>query len=133
MVCRDSDVKEEAFLEYINQLVMTGEVAGLFPKDEMDALLNDLRPVLKRESPGQTLLLSSLPDGGMDNDFWALVILGHHSFENVNVANEVPHDAKALNLQNTDFILWITEQITSSKLCYRDLHESDEISQSVSQ
>lgn len=47
-------MKEEAFLEYINQLVMTGEVAGLLPKDEMDALLNDLRPILKRECPGKS-------------------------------------------------------------------------------
>ena len=52
---RDADVKEEGFLEYINQLVMTGEVAGLFAKDEMDAMLNDIRPVLKRESPGLTV------------------------------------------------------------------------------
>ena len=51
-MCRDTDVKEECFLEFINQLVMTGEVAGLFPKDEMDALLNDVRSIFKRERPG---------------------------------------------------------------------------------
>ena len=50
-------MKEEGFLEYINQLVMTGEVAGLFPKDEMDAMLNDVRPVFKREALGEALLL----------------------------------------------------------------------------
>ena len=55
LTCRDADVKEEGFLEYINQLVMTGEVAGLFPKEEMDAMLNDVRPVFKRESPGTPL------------------------------------------------------------------------------
>lgn len=53
---RDADVKEESFLEYINQLVMTGEVAGLFPKEEMDAMVNDVRPVFKRECPGKTAL-----------------------------------------------------------------------------
>ena len=53
--CRDADVKEEGFLEYINQLVMTGEVAGLFPKDEMDAMINDIRPVFKREATGNNL------------------------------------------------------------------------------
>jgi len=52
MFYRDADVKEESFLEYINQLVMTGEVAGLFPKEEMDALLNDVRGVFKKENPG---------------------------------------------------------------------------------
>lgn len=45
-------MKEEAFLEYINQVLMTGEVAGLFPKDELDLLLNDIRPIMKAESPG---------------------------------------------------------------------------------
>ena len=60
VITRDSEVKEEAFLEYINQLVMTGEVSGLFPKDEMDALLNDLRPALKRECPGRQQPVSSV-------------------------------------------------------------------------
>ena len=45
-------MKEEGFLEYVNQLLMTGEVAGLFPRDELDAILNDLRPAFKRECPG---------------------------------------------------------------------------------
>jgi len=35
----DNEVKEEGFLEYINQILMTGEVAGLFAKDELDATL----------------------------------------------------------------------------------------------
>ena len=47
----DAEVKEEAFLEYLNQLLMTGEVAGLFPKDEQDALVNDCRPCLLYTSP----------------------------------------------------------------------------------
>lgn len=45
-------MKEEGFLEYVNQLLMTGEVAGLFPRDELDTILNDLRPAFKRECPG---------------------------------------------------------------------------------
>jgi len=48
----DAEVKEEGFLEYINQILMTGEVAGLFPKDEIDMIVNDMRPVMKREAPG---------------------------------------------------------------------------------
>jgi len=49
----DNEVKEEGFLEYINQILMTGEVAGLFAKDELDAIVNDIRPVMKVESPGK--------------------------------------------------------------------------------
>ena len=50
-------MKEEAFLEYINQLLMTGEVTGLFPKDELDTLINDIRPIYKAECPGRSSFL----------------------------------------------------------------------------
>jgi dynein heavy chain, axonemal len=43
----DAEVKDEGFLEYINQILMTGEVAGLMPKDEVDAIVNDMRPIMK--------------------------------------------------------------------------------------
>lgn len=59
MRCSDSEVKEEAFLEYINQLLMTGEVTGLFPKDELDTLINDIRPIYKAECPGESSIMSS--------------------------------------------------------------------------
>jgi dynein heavy chain len=47
----DAEVKDEAFLEYINQVLMTGAVAGLFPRDELDQIISDIRPIMKRESP----------------------------------------------------------------------------------
>jgi len=47
----DAEVKDEAFLEYINQILMTGAAAGLFPRDEMDQIVSDIRPIMKRESP----------------------------------------------------------------------------------
>ena len=56
----DAEVKEESFLEYINQLLMTGEVAGLFPKEEQDALVNDCRPAFKKEAAGQGGLLRQI-------------------------------------------------------------------------
>lgn len=49
----DADVKDDGFLEYINQLLMTGEIGGLFAKDELDALLNDVRPIMKLEAAGR--------------------------------------------------------------------------------
>ncbi|KAJ9508838.1 hypothetical protein QJQ45_028152, partial [Haematococcus lacustris] len=83
----DAEVKDEGFLEYINQILMTGalphgtpshlppaipspllitleaavrlhgsvcagEVAGLLPKDELDMIVNDIRPVMKAQAPG---------------------------------------------------------------------------------
>ncbi len=48
----DAEVKDEGFLEYINQILSTGEVANLFAKDEIDAILNDIRNVAKKAIPG---------------------------------------------------------------------------------
>jgi dynein heavy chain, axonemal len=51
-VFTDTEVKDEGFLEYINQILMTGEVAGLLPKEELDMIINDIRPVMKANAPG---------------------------------------------------------------------------------
>mmetsp|Transcript_13743 Transcript_13743/g.31844 ORF Transcript_13743/g.31844 Transcript_13743/m.31844 type:complete len:4493 (+) Transcript_13743:136-13614(+) len=48
-VFTDAEVKEEGFLEYINQMLATGEVSNLFSKDDLDAILNDMRGVAKKE------------------------------------------------------------------------------------
>lgn len=48
----DNEIKEEGFLEYINMILTSGEVGGLFQKDEIDAIMEDLRVVAKKEIPG---------------------------------------------------------------------------------
>ena len=47
----DNEIKDEGFLEYLNNVIATGELSGLFAKDEMDELLNDLIPIMKAEFP----------------------------------------------------------------------------------
>ena len=47
----DSVIKDEAFLEYINTVLMTGELGGLFAKDEMMAITADITPAFKVERP----------------------------------------------------------------------------------
>eukprot|EP00930_Biecheleria_cincta_P050644 TRINITY_DN3582_c0_g1_i1.p1 TRINITY_DN3582_c0_g1~~TRINITY_DN3582_c0_g1_i1.p1 ORF type:complete len:2677 (-),score=555.77 TRINITY_DN3582_c0_g1_i1:255-8135(-) len=47
----DAEVKSENFLEYMNSLLATGEVAGLFQKDERDAMCGDVRNDFVRECP----------------------------------------------------------------------------------
>lgn len=43
-------------------MLLTGEVAGLFPREELDALLNDLRPLMRAQAPGEcTCVWRSLP------------------------------------------------------------------------
>jgi dynein heavy chain len=48
----ESEIKDEIFLELVNSVLMTGEVAGLFAKDEMMAMTADLRPAFLIERPG---------------------------------------------------------------------------------
>ncbi|CCI47848.1 unnamed protein product [Albugo candida] len=49
----DADIKHEIFLELINSILMTGEVAGLFAKEEMMAMTADLRNAFVRDRIGQ--------------------------------------------------------------------------------
>lgn len=50
-VFSDNEIKEEAFLEPLNNMLASGEVAGLFARDEMDEILSDLAQLMKRECP----------------------------------------------------------------------------------
>ncbi|XP_018316536.1 dynein heavy chain 8, axonemal [Mycetomoellerius zeteki] len=47
----DNEVKDEAFLEYINNILSVGEVANLFPKDELDEILTTITPLMKKADP----------------------------------------------------------------------------------
>ncbi|GIY16074.1 dynein heavy chain 8, axonemal [Caerostris darwini] len=47
----DNEIKEESFLEYLNTILGSGEVANLFPKDELREIMDNLLPVMKRELP----------------------------------------------------------------------------------
>ncbi|RYE83177.1 MAG: hypothetical protein EOO65_04375, partial [Methanosarcinales archaeon] len=48
----DAEIKDEAFLEYFNSILTTGDVAGLFAKDEMMAMTADLQASFAKERPG---------------------------------------------------------------------------------
>lgn len=47
----DNQIKDEVFLEYINNLISSGEIANLFAKDELDEIQSGLIPVMKKEFP----------------------------------------------------------------------------------
>ena len=36
----------------ITAAAAAGEVAGLLPKDELDMIVNDIRPIMKQQMPG---------------------------------------------------------------------------------
>ncbi|VDO04030.1 unnamed protein product [Rodentolepis nana] len=50
-ILTDNEVKEEAFLEPLNNMLASGEVAGLFARDEMNEILGDLVQPMRREFP----------------------------------------------------------------------------------
>ena len=39
----DKEIKDEAFLEYFNIFLNTGELPNLFPRDELDAIIGECR------------------------------------------------------------------------------------------
>ena len=95
----DNEVKEEGFLEYINQILMTGEVAGLFQKDELDAIVNDIRPIMKAESPGQSWTSQGCIQIQQQ--------LTHHA--QMTCASYVPHQLGDVIQKNPTCISWRDE------------------------
>lgn len=47
----DNEIKDEAFLEYMNNILSSGEVSGLFARDEMDEILQELIAPMKKDFP----------------------------------------------------------------------------------
>ncbi|KAB0801458.1 hypothetical protein PPYR_05812 [Photinus pyralis] len=51
----DLDIKEEGFLEYLNNILSSGVISNLFTKDEQSEIVQELTPIMRRENPKRTL------------------------------------------------------------------------------
>ncbi|XP_068092796.1 dynein axonemal heavy chain 5-like isoform X3 [Hyperolius riggenbachi] len=58
----DNEIKDESFLEYMNNVLASGEVSNLFARDEIDEITQDLIPVMKKEYPKRAPTAENLYD-----------------------------------------------------------------------
>ena len=49
----DIEVQEETFLDYVNNMLTTGEIANLFTRGNLEALMGEMRPIFIKECKGQ--------------------------------------------------------------------------------
>ena len=50
-ILTDNEIKDEGFLEPMNNLISSGEISGLFARDEIDEICGELIAVMKKVSP----------------------------------------------------------------------------------
>ncbi|XP_072395911.1 dynein axonemal heavy chain 8 [Diabrotica undecimpunctata] len=58
----DNEIKEETFLESVNNILSSGEIANLFAKDELDEIQSELIPVMKKIAPKRPPTIENLYD-----------------------------------------------------------------------
>ncbi|VDP97505.1 unnamed protein product [Trichobilharzia regenti] len=58
----DNEIKDESFLEYLNNMLSSGEIANLFARDEMDEILQELVGPMKREFPRRPITNEALAE-----------------------------------------------------------------------
>ena len=47
-IASESDIKHDAFADCINQILKTGEIGGLYTRDEFEAVCTEVTPIMQR-------------------------------------------------------------------------------------
>ncbi|XP_052240013.1 dynein axonemal heavy chain 8-like isoform X2 [Dreissena polymorpha] len=58
----DNEIKDESFLEYLNNVLSSGEVSNLFAKDELDEITQELIGAMKKDFPRRPPTTENLYD-----------------------------------------------------------------------
>ena len=58
----DNEIKDEVFLEYINNVLSSGEISNLFARDEINEMCSNLIPVMKKKFPKRPATPENLYD-----------------------------------------------------------------------
>lgn len=69
----DADISDDILLDYVNQQLVTGKVAGIFQKEDIDAIIGDVRPTFRSK---QVSLLET--EENLLNFFWDRVNKNFH-------------------------------------------------------
>ncbi|CAF1018411.1 unnamed protein product, partial [Didymodactylos carnosus] len=56
----DNDIKDDQFLEYLNNVLSSGEISGLITREEMDETLSELSIKMKKEYPKRPITQENL-------------------------------------------------------------------------
>ncbi|GJQ67798.1 hypothetical protein Trydic_g16579 [Trypoxylus dichotomus] len=51
----DLDIKEEGFLEYLNNILSCGSISNLLTKDDQSEIVQEVTPIMRRENPKRTI------------------------------------------------------------------------------
>ncbi|KAI9980320.1 hypothetical protein PInf_026449 [Phytophthora infestans] len=117
----ETDIKDDSFLEQVNALLATGEVPGLFPRDELVVMASELRGSMQRECPDRADTLQNLTRFFHDRvrrNLHVVLCLSPVSARFADRCREFPHLVNGCTIDW--FLPWPEEALTAVSQGYLD-------------